>query len=362
MATGELYKAIEILETMRTVYPRSAPVHNTLATRYVVAGELEKAVESFREAIRLTRHPNAYAGLVGVYSQLERLQEAKDLIAEARVQGIDNRNIRVILYQIGFLQGNRPAMIEQVEWASGKPDEAFMLLQQANAAAAAGQLQQARGFFRQAIETARRRGLNDAAAEFAAAAGMWEAFLGNCREAKSCADEALAGYRGWRILYPAAITLATCGDVQQAEALAEEIASRYPTDTVIQSVILPIARGFIELARGSSVQVLSLVGPPRAKILMPSLWPAYLSGEAYLRQGAVPEARGEFQQILDRRPVALLSPIYALAKLGFARAMAASGDTIKGRKAYQDFFTVWGNADQNLPVFRRAVAEYAGLK
>jgi tetratricopeptide (TPR) repeat protein len=220
---------------------------------------------------------------------------------------------------------------------------------------------QARRFFRQAIEAARRHELKNAAAELTAEAGLWEGFFGNNREACRSAQEALAVNRGWRILVRAAITLSLCGRADEAEALAEEMGRQAATATLIQTVSLPIVRGFIELARGSPDRALEVVGPTGARSPRLSLWPAYIAGEAYLRLGSASEARAQFQKILNEG-FDVFSPSRPLAKIGIARAFPASGDKDKGRKAYQDFFAYWANADQDIPLFRRALTEYASLK
>jgi hypothetical protein len=38
------------------------------------------------------------------------------------------------------------------------------------------------------------------------------------------------------------------------------------------------------------------------------------------------------------------------------------GDTAKARAAYQDFLTLWKDADPDIPIFIQAKAEYAELK
>jgi hypothetical protein len=38
-----------------------------------------------------------------------------------------------------------------------------------------------------------------------------------------------------------------------------------------------------------------------------------------------------------------------------------AGNMTKARSAYQDFFTLWKNADQDIPVLKQAKAEYAKL-
>ena len=70
----------------------------------------------------------------------------------------------------------------------------------------------------------------------------------------------------------------------------------------------------------------------------------------------------EFQKFLDHRGVVLNFPLGALAHLGLARAYALSGDAAKSRTAYQDFLTLWKDADPDIPILRQAKAEYAKLQ
>jgi tetratricopeptide (TPR) repeat protein len=293
---------------------------------------------------------------------MNRYQEAKELIAEARDHGIDNRDLRLALYTVAFIQGNPAGMIEQVRWASGKPDETFMLAQQAGAAAVLGQMSAARGFYRQAFEAARRHELKSAAAELAAEAGRWEAFFGNNAEACNHVENALSANRGWRVLIRCAMILAKCGRIGEAQALLDEISQQKRLPTAIQTVSLPTARAFVELSGGNAEQALKMVEIRSNRLSRGNLWPTYVAGEAYLRLRSAAEARVEFQKILDHRGLDPLSPLQPLAKVGLARAIAASGDKEKGRKAYQDFFASWVNGDQDIPLLRRALSEYASLK
>lgn len=70
----------------------------------------------------------------------------------------------------------------------------------------------------------------------------------------------------------------------------------------------------------------------------------------------------EFQKILDHRGIVLNDAIAALAHLGLARAYALQGDTAKARAVYQDFFTLWKDADPDIPILIAAKSEYAKLK
>ena len=92
------------------------------------------------------------------------------------------------------------------------------------------------------------------------------------------------------------------------------------------------------------------------------LCPAYLRGEAYLLLHDGKEAAAEFQKFLDHRGLVGNFPWGVLARLGLARAYALQGDTPRARSAYQDFLTLWKDADPDIPLLTQAKAEYAKLK
>jgi hypothetical protein len=50
--------------------------------------------------------------------------------------------------------------------------------------------------------------------------------------------------------------------------------------------------------------------------------------------------------------------LYPLAHLGLARAAALTGESAKSRKAYEDFFAGWKEADAELPILIEAKKEY----
>ena len=91
------------------------------------------------------------------------------------------------------------------------------------------------------------------------------------------------------------------------------------------------------------------------------LYPAYVRGQAYLQAGRGREAAAEFQKVLDHRGIVLADPIGALAHLQLGRAYVVSGDMTKAKSAYQDFLTLWKDADPDIPVLKQARAEYARL-
>ena len=93
-----------------------------------------------------------------------------------------------------------------------------------------------------------------------------------------------------------------------------------------------------------------------------SLYPAYVRGQAYLLAHNGTAAAAEFQRMLDHRGIVLNFVTGALAHLQLGRAYAMAGDTAKAKAAYQDFLTLWKDADPDIPILKEAKAEYAKLQ
>jgi Tfp pilus assembly protein PilF len=96
--------------------------------------------------------------------------------------------------------------------------------------------------------------------------------------------------------------------------------------------------------------------------LTSALYPVYVRGVAYLAKYQGSEAAIEFQKILDHRGVVLNQPTGALSHLGLARAYVLQGDAAKAKAAYQDFLTLWKDADPDIPILIAAKEEYAKLR
>jgi len=167
----------------------------------------------------------------------------------------------------------------------------------------------------------------------------------------------------------ASLTLARVGETARAKTMVEELGKTYSSDTVLKVYWLPTIKAAIELNANNSTQALvfleaaapyELGRPPQLQL--GTLYPAYTRGQAQLMAHNGSAAAAEFQKFLDHRGIVLNFPLGALAHLGLARAYALSGDTAKSRTAYQDFFTLWKDADPDIPILKEAKAEYAKLQ
>ena len=168
----------------------------------------------------------------------------------------------------------------------------------------------------------------------------------------------------------AALTLARAGDPAQAEKLVNKLNQEFPLDTMMQNFLLPTIRASIELDKNHpqrAIEILQAATPYElgsasfGALSLGNLYPAYVRGEAYLKAGQGQQAAAEFQKLIDHRGIVANFVTGALAHLQLGRAQAMSGDKEAARKSYQDFFTLWKDADPDIPILVQAKAEYAKL-
>ena len=369
LATGNLEAARKVDELSAQTYPRDTPYTN-LGLIYSELGDYDKALVAFQDALRFNPETgNRYANLVSGYVQLNRLDEAKATAREAQRHHIDYPDVHVNLYWVAFLEHDAAGMEREAAELMGRPGhEDQMLNYEADTALYGGQLAKARALTRRAMESARKANETEAPGLYQADAAVREALVGNADLAKQQARAALALSNDRDLEALSAIALALAGDSAQASRLADDLAKRFPQDTIVQSNYLPVIHASILLKGndyGKAIEVLVAAAPHELGGNIQSLnfvlYPVYMRGKAYLaaRQGA--SAAAEFQKILDHPGAVRSEPIGALARLELGRAFALSGDQVKARTAYQEFFNLWKDGDPDIPILKQAKTEYSKL-
>jgi len=361
--TGELEKYFETLELWKRTYPNHAAPHNNLALKYNDLGQFDKALEEAREAVRL--NPNSASGyslLAIAFVGLNRFDEAKEIISQALAQKLETTAMHRTLYRIAFVQGDATTMKQQIEWAKGKPDEYSAQNWQAETAAFSGQSRKAREFSDQAFEVAERRDLKEVASQIAVGAAVRDALFGDCRLVKEQTARAIGISHTQLTMVNTGNALAICGEFSQTQTITGELTKRFPKDTILNKVWLPLVQARLELHRGNAAQAIQLLETTRPYEGYALFQIVYLRAQAYLNQQRGADAAAEFQKILDHKGWQPTSPLYSLARLGLARAAALTGDTARARQAYQDFFVLWKDADPDIPILQEARREYEKLK
>ncbi len=316
--THELNKAIDAFQVDARRYPRFAGAPNALYVAYAQKGEWEKALEEEQEALRLEpRVVQFIVNAMNAYLNLDRFDEAKALAQRAFAQNIDGPSLHTYLLMIACIQDDHPTQDKEVNWFAGKPNEYQNLSLQAWNALARGQRRKANGLLKQEVEIARRQGFEGIQMGVAlvreglreVSPAVADALMGDCKAARKDKSSSV---------------LALCGDAAAVRRADEQAAKNPPPN-------------------------------PDAPDLL------YQRGLGGLRAGKGAEAAAEFRQILDHKG-RNWGLQYSLAYLGLARAGALAGDATTAKKAYQDFFSIWKDADPDIPILIAARKEYIALK
>jgi serine/threonine protein kinase/tetratricopeptide (TPR) repeat protein len=374
--TGNLEKAYQTLELWLLTYPRG-PQPNPLGLLGGLSshgtGRFERVIEISRKLI--LDDPDflyGYANSASAYYYVDRFDEAGSMLRRATERKLEDPGLLLIGYNIAVLNGDKDQMDRMVALAKGKQGaEPALANAEALALARSGRLKLARQSSGRAMHLAGEAGRRETAARYQAARAVWEAVCGNAAEAKTNATAALGLSNGRDVEYAAGLALALSGDSSQSQPLADDLEKRFPEDTFAKFTYVPVLRALSALERGrptDSVERLQVALPYERAVNglnfqfdLGGLHSAYVRGEALVAAHRYADAAAEFQKILQHRGLVSADPIGVLAHLQLGRAFALSGDLARSKTAYQDFLTLWKDADPDIPILRQAKAEYARL-
>jgi eukaryotic-like serine/threonine-protein kinase len=355
-ATGELDKEIDAYQLAIRNYPRKWGPHTQLSLIYIDMGRFEEGLKEGLESARLQPDVEPpYRRTLDSYICMDRIPEGERTMAQVRAQGIDGARIHQRFLELGYVKNDQTAIAKEVQWFSGKPEEYLSFGLQAANLNVHGQRRESHKEYLRAAEAARRMGFKYVADEYEEADARADALSGKCRTARALGRPALA--------------LAICGEDAQAEKLAAGTSKLFPNGTIWNAVQLPSIRAAIALHRDQPARGVELLASaaPYERAYPDAI---YVRGLAFLRMHRGPEAAAEFQKIVEHKGAnwgaTWVHPnwgqYYSLAYLGMARSFALEGERAKAKEAFENFFTLWKNADPEIPVLQHARAEYANLK
>jgi tetratricopeptide (TPR) repeat protein len=373
LATGDVQKAIASYKEWVKLYPRDDIAKGNLSSEYFLIGDYDQAATYAQQALRLDPGSAAwYENMATAYIAQQRLEEAQNILNQAFARKLDDPSMHSDLYALAFLRGETSGMERELAWSAGKPGaEDAMLALQADTEAYVGHVQKARELSRRAVESAQNAQLAEPAAISAGIAALREAVYGNTEEARRGAEkvvEIAPNSRDARIL--AILVFARIGDLRQSQAMLDDLAAANVSNTIVQSGWIPTVQAQQQLVNKNAVKALELLevvkpyerGQLIGNLSYSCMMPVYLRGEAYLAANRGAQAVSEFQKLIDSRGIVGNCWSGALARLGQARGQVLSGSPAEAKRAYQDFFALWKDADPNIPILKSARAEFAKLK
>ena len=373
--TGNMEKEQQICEAWAQAYPQAMEPHGLLSGGvYPVLGRYDKSGEHGTRTIELDpKFSIGYNILALSLIERDRLAEAESTLRQASDRKLELPDFFVDRYEIAFLKGDAASMQREVTLSQGVSGAEDLISDEVSFSLAyTGHLQQANRKSRTAALIAQQSGQTERAALFEIGEALREAFFGNAPAARQHAANALKLSKDREVEYGAAFALAMAGDSVQAQALVDNLEKLYPEDTSVQFSYLPAVRALLALNRKDPAKAIELLqiatphelGTPQSADYgyFGALYPVYVRGLAFLSANRGAEAGAEFQKILNHRGVVVTDPIGALAHLQLGRALASSGNNAKAKSAYQDFLALWKDADADIPIFKKARAEYANLE
>jgi serine/threonine protein kinase/tetratricopeptide (TPR) repeat protein len=361
--TGDMPKVVEALQESIQTYPTQIDNYINITAAYSALGEFEKALPFAEKAVQMQPEDSIAAeNLLSAYIGLNRMNDARVEMDRADKLGINTSTLdRTVRLQTYFLLGEPNEVQRMMTLTAGQPDEFLATEALAGTQLFSGQYRQAAATTQRAYDQAGVAKAPDVQANALLINAASRGFAGLCEGNDAAVQKALALDKSRQTQSFALLTAGICGNSKLVGSMAQDLTRKFPDDTLIQRVFIPLAKGFVALSAGQPREAIDDAEPAKAFALV---YPgAYLQGLAYLQLHDATQAANAFR-ITTQSPGGNLqttAPFYAQAQLGLARAYAMGGDKADAKKAYEAFFTTWKNADADLPMLQAAKKEYAAL-
>jgi tetratricopeptide (TPR) repeat protein len=334
-------------------------------------GQPDRSLAEAREAARLLPSPWSYNAVIFGNILTDRLDDAKAAFDDSAVRKFDAPPMHVTRALLAFLEKDKPALQEQWSWAIGNvgnpASESLLLFARPSVETYYGRFRAARGLMEQGIAMERKTGSWHPTSEYDIVHALREAEVGNLARAQRAAEKVVEKVQGRDTQLALALVFARTGNIRQAQILADALNQSAPLDTVVQNHCLPTIRAAIKLQENDPAAAIAILRPTIKYDLADadsfnSLYPAYIRGLAFLQMGEGRLGGLEFQKLIDHPGRVEREVTGALSHLQLARAQKLMGDQVAARKSYEDFLTLWQDADSDIPIYQEAKAEYAKLR
>jgi tetratricopeptide (TPR) repeat protein len=363
--TGEIYKSIDSYHQLEALAPDGFAAHNVLGMVYAQLGLYQKSEEELRKALAIGHEAfMPYLNLANTLQAQGKYDEVEAVLKRARERKFSDPFLHRLYYSLALVRSDAAALERENVWMAENADDPLVVSMQADLALFAGHLTKARQAIQREVAIERESNLGETAARHLLDLARAEVLLGEPDRARDTVAQAMKLANAKDVNAQAALVLALSGQVTQGLQIMDRLVRENPTSTILSAIDAPVLRSAAQLNSGQPEQaVYSLEAvKPYEFGLEAGLLPNYLRATAYLKLGRSQEAAAEFKAVLDHRGVDPIGIVYVMAHLSLARAYVLQGDTAKARAAYDDFLSLWKDADLDIPVLIAAKAEYAKLK
>jgi tetratricopeptide (TPR) repeat protein len=361
--TGDMPKVVEALQESIQTYPTQIDNYINITAAYSALGEFAKALPFAEKAVEMQPEDSIAAeNLLSAYVGLNRMGDARAEMERADKLGINTSTLdRTVRLQTYFLLGEPNEVQRMMSLTVGQPDEFLATGALAVTQLFSGEYRLAEATTQRAYDQAGVAKAPDVQANALLTNAASRGYAGLCEGNEDAVQKALALDKSRQTQSFALLTAGICGNSKLVGSMAPDLAKKFPDDTLIQRVFIPLAKAFVAFSAGQPRAVIDDAEPAKAFAL---IYPGtYVQGLAYLQLHDATQAANAFR-ITTQSPGGNLqttAPFYAQAQLGLARAYAMGGDKAAAKKAYEAFFTTWKNADADLAMLQAARKEYSAL-
>ena len=375
-------KERQIAETWVQTFPHDVIARINFTVCLENLGRYDQALVQSREAARLLPSEPTYQRWLFPAISTNRLEEANEVYREAMARGFTSPRIHRLHAILAFMEGDQDAMQQEWGWALQNPSVSYGTLDlEMNIEAYYGRFRNMRRITQRnvavalkasAVPDATRHEAHEAlfhAGFYEAAEAQYNVEVGNIAESERHMAEAMRIFTGPANLLREALVSARAGKLDDAQKLIGTLNQlpHDPTVPTIPSNCLPTIRAAIRLGHNDPAAAVEILRPVEpydlsASACFDGIYTAYIRGLAYLQMKDGRLAAEQFQKLIDYPGVVEGFITGSLARLQLARARMLMGDKDAARKSYEDFLTLWKDADPDLPIYKEAKAEYSRLR
>jgi DNA-binding winged helix-turn-helix (wHTH) protein len=362
--TGELDRAYSVLLRSLELFPRDVFFHTNLAHTLHKLGQLKRAADLEDETARLEPSSLYFSWAARDDIIASRFNEAGSWLAQAEALKFDSPELRIQRLRLAFVEGDRGTLDRIFEGEAHGPNRVVFLRDRSKFEAQQGHFDSAD---RLQLQGSKLSSDPEDISRALVLSALRNAEGGRVIQARKAQDQVLQSKleRGQRMIL--ALSLARSGRTDEAERIAEAVSQEAPLDTTVQKYLVPTVRAAVKLQKHDPDAAIDLLRGTVQYDLAETqsfdyLYPAYIRGLAYLESGDSRSAAAEFQKLIDNPGLCSGYITGPLARLQLGRAENLMGDKAAARKSYEEFLTIWKDADPDLPVYRQAKVEYAQLK
>jgi len=363
--TGEVYKAIEVLQTLEKLHPDEFAPHNLLGVTYADLGMYEKAIVEFHKNTDLfPTNSHTVSALSAALRSQGHYDEAEVVLRQIPTDQSTGFYEHAGRYELAVLRSDQTALERERDWMEQNADDPLVLSFLAGIELYDGRLESAEVRTQHAVSVSAQSGLSESSAVVLTDLARAEALYGQGVAARQTLGQALKLSDSKGTKERAARVMVLCGQEHEAQKIINSLIHDYPADTFFNELDAPLVLAASQLSAGqgsAALRTLNRVRPFEFGKRDESL-SNYLRALAYLQLRRAEDASREFNVILAHRGYSPLNPIAIASQLELARAYAMERDVAKSRAAYDTFFKGWKNADPDVPILKQAKAEYAVLR